>query len=174
MAPYIQGRLIDQGVMVGFEVDILGCISMLMGYSASLKTQSPYLTDWNLKDPTRDNVFLAWHVGNAPPSIAGSKIILDEHGMPHFKIRPGKVTFNRLVEYEGKFRMLISKGNVLSEGNSEEARYTWAWVEVEDLAKLYKTIGQEGFIHHASMVYGDYRQVLKDACYFLGIEVTEV
>ncbi len=51
--------------------------------------------------------------------------------------------------------------------------FTWTWVEVEDLARLYKTIGSNGFVHHASMIYGDQTEALKDACYFLDIEVVE-
>lgn len=171
--PYIQGRLIDQGTMMAFEVDILGSLTMLMQYSACLKTKTSFLMDWTLKHTERKNVFLCWHVGNAPPSMAEGQVILDQRGMPHFKLKPGEVSFNRLVEYDGQFKMLISKGNVLSEGSYEQARYTWGWVEVEDLANLYRTIGSQGFIHHAGMIYGDYSKAMKDACYFLGVEVVE-
>jgi L-fucose isomerase-like protein len=171
--PYVQGRLIDQGIMMGFEVDIMGCLTMLIQYAASLKTKPTYLTDWNLKHPAKSNVFLAWHVGNAPPSMAEGRVVLDQRGMPHFKLQPGEVTLNRLVEYDGHFKMLISRGNVLGEGSREEARYTWGWVEVEDLANLDATLAREGFIHHAGMIYGDHRQAVRDACLFLGIEVVE-
>jgi L-fucose isomerase-like protein len=171
--PYIQGRLIDQGTMMAFEVDILGSLTMLMQYSASLKTKTPFLMDWTLKHVERKNVFLCWHVGNAPPSMAEGQVILDQRGMPHFKLKQGEVRLNRIVEYDGQFKMLIAKGNVLSEGSYEQARFTWGWVQVEDLANLYRTIGSQGFIHHAGMIYGDYSQAIKDACYFLGIEVVE-
>jgi L-fucose isomerase-like protein len=172
--PYIQGRLIDQGIMVGFEVDIMGCLTMLMHYSASLRTKFPYLIDWNLKHPEKKNIFLVWHVGNAPPSMAESEVRLDSEGMSHFKLKSGPVTFSRIVEYDGNFKMLISKGKLLSLGEEGDARYTWAWAEVEDLAKLYTTIGKEGFVHHASMIYDNYNHAIKDACFFLGIQVVEV
>lgn len=170
---YIEGRLIDQGIMMGFETDVMGCLTMLMQYGASINTKSVFLVDWTLKHPEKKNVFLVWHVGNAPPSMAVGKVILDESGMPHFKLRPGAVTFSRLVEYDGNFKMLLSKGNLLEIGERQEARFTWAWAEVEDLARLYTTIGREGFIHHAAMIYGDYTQAIKDACFFLGIQVVE-
>ncbi len=172
--PYVQGRLSDQSIMVGFEVDIMGCLAMLMQYEAALGEETPFLTDWNLKHPMRDDVFLAWHVGNAPPSMAATEIRLDQRGMPHFKLRAGEVTFARLEQYDDEYKMLLAKGTALEEGAPEEARFTWAWVEVDDLAKLYTTIGSNGFVHHASMIYGDQRQALVDACYFLGIEVYEV
>lgn len=174
MPPYVQGRLTDQGIMVGFEVDIMGCLAMLMQYEAALREEVPFLTDWNLKHPQHDNVFLAWHVGNAPPSMASSEILLDQRGMPHFKLRPGEVTFARLEQYDGEYKMLLAKGTALEEGAPEEARFTWTWVEVDDLAKLYTTIGSNGFVHHASMIYGDQTEALVDACYFLGIEVVQV
>lgn len=174
MPPYVQGRLTDQGIMVGFEVDIMGCLAMLMQYEAALQEEAPFLTDWNLKHPGHDDIFLAWHVGNAPPSMASSEIRLDQRGMPHFKLQAGPVTFARLEQYDGEYKMLLAKGMALEEGAAEEARFTWTWVEVEDLAKLYKTIGSNGFVHHASMIYGDQTEALKEACYFLGIEVVEV
>jgi L-fucose isomerase-like protein len=174
MPPYVQGRLTDQGIMVGFEVDIMGCLAMLMQYEAGLRQEAPFLTDWNLKHPLHDDVFLAWHVGNAPPSMASSEIRLDQRGMPHFKLKAGPVTFARLEQYDGEYKMLLAKGTALEEGAAEEARFTWTWVEVDDLARLYTTIGSNGFVHHASMIYGDQTQALVDACYFLDIEVVEV
>ncbi|MGI6367955.1 MAG: L-fucose/L-arabinose isomerase family protein [Anaerolineae bacterium] len=174
LPPYIQGRLTDQAIMVGFEVDIMGCLAMLMQYEASLREEAPFLTDWNLKHPAHDDIFLAWHVGNAPPSMSSSEIRLDQRGMPHFKLQAGDVTFARLEQYDGEYKMLLAKGKALEEGKAEEARFTWTWVEVEDLAKLYKTIGSNGFVHHASMIYGDQIEALVDACYFLDIEVVLV
>jgi hypothetical protein len=32
----------------------------------------------------------------------------------------------------------------------------------------------EGFVHHASLIHGDYTQSIGDACEIMGIEVIEV
>ena len=45
-----------------------------------------------------------------------------------------------------------------------------AWVKVADLNKLYRTLVKEGFVHHASLIHGDYTRAIKDACEHLGIE----
>jgi hypothetical protein len=35
--------------------------------------------------------------------------------------------------------------------------------------RLYRTLVEEGFVHHASMIHGDQMQALQLACKFLGI-----
>ena len=47
---------------------------------------------------------------------------------------------------------------------------TWSWVEVSDHAHLYRTLVEEGFIHHASMIHGDQVEPLNQACKFLEIQ----
>ncbi len=63
--------------------------------------------------------------------------------------------------------MLITKGEALEEAG--EFRGSWVWVRVPDLEKLYRTLVEEGFVHHASMIHGDYVEPIKDACKLLGI-----
>lgn len=58
----------------------------------------------------------------------------------------------------------------MNQGSSEETLAgRWAWVQVKDHARLYRTLVEEGFIHHASMIHGDQPEVLVLACKFLGI-----
>ena len=47
-------------------------------------------------------------------------------------------------------------------------------MEVPDLRILYRTLVEEGFIHHASMIHGDVTGELADFCAFLGIEAVIV
>ncbi|MBI4928878.1 MAG: fucose isomerase, partial [Anaerolineae bacterium] len=47
---------------------------------------------------------------------------------------------------------------------------TWSWVQVKDHARLYRTLVEEGFIHHASMIHGDQKAALLQACKFLNIQ----
>ena len=56
----------------------------------------------------------------------------------------------------------------------QSLRGSWSWVRVEDLDKLYRTLVEEGFTHHASMIHGDYVKPIADACKFLGIETVIV
>lgn len=43
-------------------------------------------------------------------------------------------------------------------------------VKVENLDRLYRTLVEEGFVHHASMIHGDYIEPIKDACRILEIK----
>jgi len=180
---YAMGRLTDQGIMSSCEVDIYGALTMLVQYLASLKSTPPHFIDWTIKHQEKENLFLAWHCGNAPPSLAcegcpvvvkyqsilGRTLGLDRSfGAGEFQLRPGPVTLCRLVEYDGEFKMLITKGEI--ERTDQNLRGSWSWVRVPDLDSLYRTIVEEGFIHHASMVHGDYTRPIADACKFLGIE----
>jgi L-fucose isomerase-like protein len=93
-------------------------------------------------------------------------------------LKPGVVTLCRLTEYNGQFKMLITKGEIvrMDDELSQKALKAGssAWVKVADLDKLYRTLVAEGFIHHASMVHGDYSECIKQACMLLNIKVIEV
>ena len=88
-------------------------------------------------------------------------------GLYQFQLRPGRVTFCRLAEYDDEWKMLIATGEI--EPSAETLAGTWSWVRVQDHARLYRTLVEEGFIHHASMIHGDQTQALQLACKFLGI-----
>ncbi len=169
---HVSGRLVDRGIMVACEADVLGALTMLIQYLASFKKTPPHFIDWTVQHREKENVFLAWHCGNAPPSLARDRAEINKMGMGAFQLKPGVVTINRLAEYDGKFKMLITTGRILD--TRESLQGTWAWVEVPDLKKLYETILKNGFIHHASMIHGDYTKPIQDACEILGIEMVKV
>ncbi len=181
------GRLTDQGILTSCEVDVYGALTMLVQYLASLKATPPHFIDWTIQHQEKENVFLAWHCGNAPPSLAckGCAPTFRTHsilgrtldpevskGTAEFQLRLGVVTLCRLVEYDGMFKMLITKGEIIQ--SQENLRGSWSWVKVPNLADLYRVLVEEGFIHHASMIHGDYTDAIADACKFLGIETVIV
>lgn len=180
---YAMGRITQTGVMCSCEVDIYGALTMMIQYYASLCTTPPHFIDWTIQHPKDPNVFLAWHCGNAPPALACigcqpsilyhsilHRDVGEEHsyGTAEFRLKPGVVTICRLVEYKGEFKMLITKGEALQEEMG--FRGSWVWVKVEDLDKLYRTLVEEGFVHHASMIHGDFVEPIRDACKILGIK----
>ncbi|MEM2887883.1 MAG: hypothetical protein QXI71_01295 [Candidatus Bathyarchaeia archaeon] len=170
---HIMGRLTDDGIMSSCEADIYGVLSMLLQYLVSMKISVPHFIDWTVQHPEQENVFLAWHCGNAPPSLAckDSAVKVIGIGQGSFKLRTGIVTLCRLSEHDGKFKLLLTKGEVI---DAEQVPQTGSWVKVPNLDKLYRTLVEEGFVHHASMIYGDYVQALSDACKFLNIDVITV
>jgi len=181
------GRLTEQGIMTACEVDIHGALTMLVQYLASLKTTIPHFIDWTIQHQQEKDVFLAWHCGNAPMGLKArdSQIYLKSHsilgemlgperceGTAEFQLKEGKVTLSRIVEYDGEFKMLITKGEIIP--SKDKLRGSWSWVKVSDLANLYRTLVEEGFTHHASMIHGDISDSLVEFCRFTGMEAVIV
>jgi L-fucose isomerase-like protein len=184
---YAMGRLTDSGVMTACEVDIYGTLTMLIQYLASLKSTVPHFIDWTIKHQEKENTFLAWHCGNAPPSLAceSCKLPIKYHsvlgeqlgiersmGTAEFQLKPGVVTICRLIEHDGVFKMLVTTGKIVTA--NQKLRGSWSWVQVPDLEELYEVLVKEGFTHHASLIHGDYVKVIEDACDFLGIDTITV
>lgn len=183
------GRLTGKGLMTACEVDVIGALDMLTQYNLAMQSKLPHFIDWTIQHRNRPNTFLAWHCGNAPASLAAenSEIRLrnrrrsldtpipdDDRGAAvlDLKIKPGLVTMNRLVEYDGEFKMLIAKGTIVDDPKEERGSYSW--VEVPSLDNLYNTLINEGFIHHASMIHGDYSKAMEQFCKFVGIKTVIV
>lgn len=177
------GRLTQQGMMTACEVDVIGALTMLLQYEASLHVTVPHFIDWTIQHQEKENVFYAWHCGNAPPCLAapgqpaviGTHSILDRvaspdrcQGVSEFQLAPGPVTLNRLVEEDGDFRLLITNGTIIEDNATR--RGSWSWVEVPDLKYLYRVLVEEGFLHHASMIHGDISEPLVQLCEYLDIE----
>jgi L-fucose isomerase-like protein len=180
------GRLTEKGMLTACEADILGALSMMVNYSAALGEVVPHFIDWTIRHRENPNQLLAWHCGNAPACLArnAQEVALRSRrdmkgelpveevdlaaGLSQFQLKPGVVTFCRLAEYDGAWKMLIATGEIAP--SDETLAGTWSWVEVKDHDKLYRTLVEEGFIHHASMIHGDQRRALLQACAFLDIE----
>jgi L-fucose isomerase-like protein len=182
----VYGRLTNRHMLTACETDILGALSMLVNYQASMGSIVPHFIDWTIQHRENPNWLLAWHCGNAPVSLAADaaktalrsrrnmsgELPVEEGdrtaGLNQFQIKPGVVTFCRLAEYDNEWKMLIATGVIIP--SEEELAGTWSWVEVSDHARLYRTLVEEGFVHHASMIHGDQTRALLQACKFLDIQ----
>jgi L-fucose isomerase-like protein len=180
------GRLTERRMLTACEADVLGAVSMLASYRAALGETLPHFVDWTIQHREDPHRLLAWHCGNAPTCLARDprEVALRSRadmagtlpvregdplaGLFQFQLRPGRVTFCRLAEYDGAWKMLIAAGEIMP--SEEKLAGTWAWVVVRDQPRLYRTLVEEGFIHHASMVHGDQTRALIEACKFLDIE----
>jgi L-fucose isomerase-like protein len=182
----VYGRLTERGMLTACEVDVLGALSMLVSYQAALGKTVPHFVDWTIQHRENPDWLLAWHCGNAPVCLAKDRektAVRSRNdmkgalpptecdpmaGLAQFQVKPGRVTFCRLAEYDDRWKMLITTGEIIP--SDEELAGTWGWVEAADHGKLYRTLVEEGFIHHASMIHGDYVKPLLEACRFLDIE----
>ncbi|MGM0366661.1 MAG: L-fucose/L-arabinose isomerase family protein [Actinomycetota bacterium] len=181
------GRLTDRGIMCACEVDVHGVLTMAMQYNLCSRKEVPHFIDWTIAHQEKDNTFFAWHCGNAPASLCkqGTRPLVESHsvlgkmlgkeasgGTAEFELKDGPVTICRLAEAGGRFRMLLAGGKTVED--KRKLRGSWKWIEVDNLDYLYRTIIEQGFIHHASMIFGNQRQEVKLFCKFAGIEVVEV
>jgi L-fucose isomerase-like protein len=180
------GRMTGRGMLTACETDIIGALSMLVNYQANLGEGLPHFVDWTIQHRQDPNRLLAWHCGNAPVALAGDPCTValrsrrdmtgeepvaegeGSAGLYQFQVKSGQVTFCRLAEYDGQWKMLITTGEIIP--SEETLAGTWAWVEVKDHARLYRTLIEEGFIHHASLIHGDQKNALLQACKFLDIQ----
>jgi L-fucose isomerase-like protein len=177
---YVMGKITTAGLMASCEGDLYGSLAMLVQYKASLSTTPPHFMDWTLKHPEEKNTFLAWHCGNGPVCLSGEKgkipvtchYMGPDMGTVEFQLKSGIVTLSSLQEDDGYFKMIVTKGkSVKLEG---KMKGSWSWVKVPDLDNLYRTLITDGFVHHASLIHGDYTQAIADACEIMGIEVVSV
>lgn len=181
------GRLTDSGLMSACEVDIHGAITMVIQHLLTLNSSVPHFIDWTIQNQEDDNTLLAWHCGNAPislkcescmpqintHSILGEQIGYDKSfGTAEFQLKDGIVNINRLVEVDNRFKMLSVLGEAVYDNRS--LRGSWKWVKVNDLDRLYRTIIEEGFTHHASMIFKDLKKEMRLFCKFVGLDIVEV
>lgn len=182
----LYGRLTERRMLTACETDVLGALAMLVNYQAALGETVPHFIDWTIQHRENPNWLLAWHCGNAPLCLAKNpaktalrsrrdmrgELPVEEGarsaGLYQFQLKPGKVTFCRLAEYDNQWKMFIATGEIIP--SDEELAGTWSWVEVKDHERLYRTLVEEGFIHHASMIHGDQTKALLEACKFLDIK----
>ena len=182
----IYGRLTGQGLLTACETDVLGALAMLVNHRAALGATLPHFVDWTIRHRENPNWLLAWHCGNAPACLASDPgqtalrsrkdmagelpvpACEEQAGLAQFQLKPGPVTFCRLAEYDDQWKMLIARGEIIP--SDDKLAGTWSWVQVRDHERLYRTLVEEGFIHHASMIHGDQAKALELACQFLNIK----
>jgi len=182
-----QSRLTGRGMLAACEADVYGALTMLVQHRASLQATVPHLIDWTIGHQRAQDVFLAWHCGNAPVCLAADReqVVIREQaimsqmvgperseGAIEFQLKPGIVTLSSLAECEGAFKMLITRGEIIP--SEDHLRGSWAWVRVPDLSSLYRTLAEEGFAQHASMIHGDIADAVEAFCRFVDIEVVRV
>jgi len=177
----VLGRLTDQGYLCACEVDVYGAASMIAAHGTGLGETSPHFIDWTELHPTQKNVWLAWHCGNAPPSLCGEgcDVCIEQHsiipiqpswGTREFKLKTGPVTCCRLVEYEGRFTMFIGSGEVVD--MPPVTRGSYGWVRVNDVVDWERKMVEHGIVHHGVLIHDpDVANALMSFCKFNGIEV---
>ena len=178
------GRVTRFGIPVACEGDVLGALSMLLQRELTRGKGIPWLADILMLHPTQKELFLAWHCGNASAELASPDG--KPQAKPHcsfapdfpgaiaageFTLREGEVSLNRLVEHHGKFKMLHVPGRIVQ--TRDRMRGSWGWVAVADREKMLRTVVEEGFVHHVSVVQGSWGPLVAEASKYLDYTLVE-
>ncbi len=176
------GRVSTLGLPVACEGDTLGALSMLFQKWLADEGRVPWLADILMLHPEEKELFLAWHCGNAPAGLArdGARASLRGHcsfeegfagalATSELSVRPGPVSANRIVEHHGEFKLLHVDGQMVARDDS--MRGSWGWVAVPDRERMLRTVVEEGFVHHVSIVHGQLAPRVSEACRYLGMRL---
>ncbi len=157
------------------EADVNGTITQLI--LQWISGEPAFGSDLAAFDVAADEAVL-WHCGLAPLSMADpdARPEATVHSNRHkpllmqFPLKPGRVTFARLSEATGEFRLVIGGGEMLKAppaftGTSGTVRFDSGAAAVMD------AIMREGLEHHVSLTYGDHQDVLESLAHMLGLPV---
>ncbi|MCY3866656.1 MAG: fucose isomerase [Chloroflexi bacterium] len=157
------------------EADVNGTITQLILQWVS--GEPAFGSDLVSIDVDADEAVL-WHCGLAPLSMADPEVqpavtIHSNRQKPllmQFPLKAGRVTFARLSEATGEFRLVIGGGEMLKAppaftGTSGTIRFDSGAAAVMD------TIMREGLEHHVSLTYGDHQEAMVSLARMLGLSV---
>ncbi len=178
---YALARLSDRGVPAACEGDALAAVSMLV--LQRLTGQPVYLGDLLMLDK-ESNCAWEFHCGAAASKLAGTPLRLRMHAelatetwkpgvTVEFAVRPGRVTYCRLGEVLGVYRMIVMGGEVLQSDvfvRGSVAKVRWD-APVGDALELMVAEGHE---HHLLCAHGDVREELRLLGDLLGIRTVEI
>mgnify|MGYP002633395607 FL=1 len=85
-------------------------------------------------------------------------------GMTHFRIQDGPITVARFDGERGNYRLAVGQGHSI-EGPKTLNNYVW--MEVDNWPHWERTLIEGPYIHHVSMIYGHYGDVLLEACKYI-------
>ncbi len=173
MPCHANALLTDDGIPVVCETDIHGAITAIMMQALVLGETSPFFADVTVRHPENDNGELLWHCGNFPYSLAKDKNTVkvgasryhgDTYGIGEFEIKDGNLTIARFDGDHGGYSLLIGEAKTI-EGPKNVGSYVW--IEVDDWAKWEHKIVEGPYIHHVSGVYGNFGEILFEACKYI-------
>lgn len=165
-ACFILGDLIDRGVVAACETDIHAAITARLLQAAARGQSAPFIADLTIRHPTNDNAELLWHCGPFAYSLhkEGEKPrICDCKG--YYEIKGGDITVARMDQYNGDYMLFADQVKGV-DGPRTNGNYVW--VETNDWPEWEKKLVYGPYIHHVSAIHGNYADVMKEACKYIG------
>ena len=173
MPCHANALLTEDGIPTVCETDIHGAITAVMMQAVTMGESVPFFADVTVRHPENDNGELLWHCGNFPYSLAKDKSTAkigasryhgDTYGIGEYQLKDGNLTIARFDGDHGKYSMLIGEAKTI-DGPKNVGSYVW--IDVDDWAKWKHKIVEGPYIHHVSGVYGNFGEVLFEACKYI-------
>jgi L-fucose isomerase-like protein len=158
--------------------DIHGAISSVMLNSAKETTDPVFFPEYVIRHPEDDNIVCLWHVG-APFSIrhqSCEKVNImkpwilpgDKPCQAQMRLKNGNLTVCRFDGDTGEYRLGIGEGEIV---DGPYTRDYYGWLKVQNWARWERQLIEGPYIHHCSAAYGNYTDILKEACKYLDINI---
>ena len=173
MPCHANALLTDDGIPTVCETDIHGAITAIMMQAVTMGDGVPFFADVTVRHPENDNSELLWHCGNFPYSLAKDKATAkigasryhgNTYGIGEFELKEGNLTIARFDGDHGEYSLLIGEAKTTT-GPKNVGSYVW--IEVDDWAKWEHKIVEGPYIHHVSGVYGNFGEILHEACKYI-------
>jgi len=163
--------------ILGCEGDLEGALSMLA--HRAIGAETPFLFDFSQVN-FEENFALFWHCGVAPCNLwdgtcvrsldtyfAGGKGVTAD-----FVLRSGELSILRLDSAGDEYRLFIQKATAVPMGKELKGTYMKATFD-RPVREVLDKIIDNGFAHHASVVYGDYMRPFRALARITGWRVVE-
>ena len=172
---------VENGIITACEVDVMGALTMLIMNACALGETPSDFIDWTDLHPTEDNVWLAWHCGNAACQLCADNckttLRMNErlglwsptcYGSLEFRMKDGPVTCARMMEYNGKYNMFYGNGEAID--IPPMTRGSYAWIKVKDIQDWETKMIETGVVHHGVLIYDEkVADALEMFCKFMNI-----
>lgn len=173
MPCFANAMLTDEGIPTVCETDIHGAITAILVRAAGMGKNTPFFADVTVRHPENDNAELLWHCGNFPYSLAKDKGSCtvgcsryhgDTFGIGQWELQQGDLTLARFDGDHGKYQLLIGEAKTTT-GPKNVGCYVW--IEVDNWPKWEHKLVEGPYIHHVCGIYGNYAEVLWEACKYI-------
>jgi len=160
------GELTALGYPIACEGDICGAVTAAMAHGADYNRSPSFFADLTIRHPNNDNAELLWHCGPFPHALVKENETpwLDSGGRGQWQLKDGELTILRFDGLNGDYSLFVGGGKTT---DGPKSTGTYVWMEVDDWVKWERKLIYGPYIHHVVGVYGDYVDVMKEACKYI-------
>jgi hypothetical protein len=126
------------------------------------------VADVTIRHPENDNAELLWHCGPFPSSLARpdkpKQVLRDGRGF--WELKRGDITVTRFCADRGNYMLFADEGRAI-DGPGTDGNYVW--LETNDWPAWERKLIYGPYIHHVVGAYGNYKDILHEACRYIGV-----